>query len=277
MSRVHQAMSILGAHPAQRLSAVGGASAGRAGYRVARAAPAASSPVFPYAGSDARAGEQYRLVRTRVLARHPRPRLMAVASANAGDGKTVTAINVAGVIALRGTDDVLLVGADLRHPDLTTHLGLPPEPGLAEVLAGKCELRDAIVQIEQLPRLHVLPAGCRTANVTELFEGAAWARACEEVKELFRLVVMDTAPVGVVADYELIQAQCDSVLLVVAMEHTRRKSLNAALASVPPGKLLGLVLNGVDEWLLWRTPDYNYRYGEQTQTRAAAGPRSLEQ
>ena len=88
---------------------------------------------------------------------------------------------------------------------------------------------------------------------------------------------MDTAPVGVVADYELIQAQCDSVLLVVAMEHTRRKSLNAALASVPPGKLLGLVLNGVDEWLLWRTPDYNYRYGEQTQTRAAAGPRSLEQ
>lgn len=263
MIRVRQAMSVLGAQPAPGPSAIGAGLPDPAGYRVARAAPASPSPVFPYAGSDARAGEQYRLVRTRVLARQPRPRLIAVASANSGDGKTITAINVAGVMALRGADDVLLAGADLRHPDLAAHLGLPREPGLAEVLTGACELRDAIVQVEQLPRLHVLPAGRRSANATELFECAAWARVCEELRRLFRLVVLDTAPIGVVADYELIQAQCDSVLMVAAVEHTRRKSLNAALASVPAAKLLGLVLNGVDEWLLWRTPDYNYRYGEQ--------------
>jgi len=262
MSRVYQAINTLRAHgvslpePGESASAVAGA------YRVVPASPGANAPVFPYEGENSRAGEQYRLVRTRALARQPQARLIAVASANAGDGKTITAINTAGVFAMRGSDDVLLAGADLRHPDMAVRLGVPDQPGLADVLAGDCALSDAIFRIEQLPRLHVLPAGRRACNATELFESGTWPEVCQQMRRLFRLTIFDTAPIGVVADYELIQAQCDSVLLVAKTDHTKRKSLFAALAAVPAQKLLGVVLNGVDEWLFWRTPDYNYRYGD---------------
>ncbi len=262
MSRVYQAINTLKAHGASLSDPGETASVAVSDYRVVRAAPAANAPVFPYEGEDSHAGEQYRLVRTRALARQPHARLIAVASANAGDGKTITAINTAGVFAMRGTDDVLLIGADLRHPDLTVRLGVPGEPGLADVLAGDCALSDAVLRIEQFPRLHVLPAGRRSCNATELFESQAWPDMCEEVRRLFRLAIFDTAPIGVVADYELIQAQCDSVLLVAKTDHTKRKSLFAALAAVPEQKLLGVVLNGVEKWLFWRTPDYSYRYGD---------------
>lgn len=276
MSRVYEALNISrlrkdgsALHQAETVPAVPGA------YRVVRASPAAGAPVFPYAGPDTQAAEQYRLVRARVLQRRPEAQFLAVSSPNAGDGKTVSAINLAGVFAMRGSDDVLLVGADLRHADLAERLGMPAEPGLADVLTGRCSLREAVMTVQQLPRLHVLAAGKPDASPTELFESDVWKHTCDELRKTFSLVVFDTAPIGAVADYELVQAQCDGVILVATPDHTVRKNLATAMAAIPEDKLLGLVLNGVRRWLFWRTPDYGFPYGSGNPAarseRAAAG------
>src|SRR5882672_9844815 len=103
--------------------------------------------------------EQYRMARTK-LAYHPlKPRLIVMTSASPGDGKTVSAINLAMTFALRSDGKVLLVEADFRRSCVTKLLGIPEGPGIANVLNGECELNEAIIQTEQSPRLFVLPAG----------------------------------------------------------------------------------------------------------------------
>ncbi len=230
-------------------------------YRVVRAAPPAGAPIFPYAGPETQAAEQYRLVRARVLQQRPDAQFLAVSSPNAGDGKTVTAINLAGVFAMRGSDDILIAGGDLRHADLAERLGVPAEPGLADVLTGRCPVPEAVMTVQQLPRLHVLAAGKPSASPTELFESEAWKRTCNELRKMFRLVIFDTAPIGAVADYELVQAQCDGIILVATPDHTVRKNLATAMGAIPEDRFLGLVLNRVRKSWLWRTPDYGFSYG----------------
>ncbi len=261
MSRVYDALNISKARDQGTAPPAGGEpEAGQHEYRRVPAAPREGGPVLPFQTADSRAAEQYRLVRARILQQQPERRLIAISSPDAGDGKTVTAINVAAVFALRGSENVLLVGADLRHADLTDQLGIPAEPGLADVLAGRCSLGEAVLAIEQFPRLHVLPAGKPNSSPTELFESEAWRRACQEMQQAFRIVILDTAPIGVVADYELVQRQCDGMILVAAPDHTVRKNLNSALRAIPGDKLLGVVLNNVRRWLFWRTPEYALRY-----------------
>ena len=75
-----------------------------------------SSPLLPYDGGSPCAGEQYRAVRTNLLQNPDAPRVLVVSSCGAGDGKTVSAVNTAGALAIKGDTTVLLVDADLRHP-----------------------------------------------------------------------------------------------------------------------------------------------------------------
>jgi Mrp family chromosome partitioning ATPase len=136
---------------------------------------AESSPLLPYDGSSPRAGEQYRTVRTNLLQNPDAPRVLVVSSCGSGDGKTLSAVNTAGALAIKGETTVLLVDADLRNPSLAPALGLPPDPGLADVLHGDCKLEDAIVETAQFPNLYVLPAGKARRNPAELLDSARLA------------------------------------------------------------------------------------------------------
>ena len=226
-----------------------------------RSVPVQLSPeaaVIPWNGANSLGGEQYRIIRTRI-AHHPlRPKLIAVSSAGSGDGKTVSAINIAGVMSLRDDAMVLLADADFRRRGVSSQLGLPAEPGLATVLSGACSLQQAIVRVEQFPNLYILPAGRCEGNPAELLDSDGWKRLCATVRERFSMVIVDGPPIAAVADYELIQDCCDGVVAVVRPDHTDRTLFQRAFDLIPESKRLGVVVNCTSKWFLWKTHESYY-------------------
>jgi capsular exopolysaccharide synthesis family protein len=217
------------------------------------------SPILPFE-NGCRSSEQYRILRTRI-GQHPRqPHLILVSSPASGDGKTVTAINTAAALSLKSDAQVLLVDADFRKSAIHIQMGLPEGPGLAEVLKGDSSIQDAVVRTQEFPNLFVISAGVPPSNPVELFDSANLQTFCTQIRGMFRYVLLDSPPVGAVADYDLIQAACDGVVLVVRPDHTNRQLYVKALEIIPKAKLLGLVLNCVPDWSLARHAGSDYYY-----------------
>ena len=181
------------------------------------------------------------------------------------DGKSVSAINIAGVLALKDKTRVLLLDCDFRHPTIHSLVGLPKDSaGTADVLAGTIEWRQAILQCAELPNLYVSSAGRPYGRAAELLDSHAWREGCKYLRTAFDYVVIDSPPIGLVADYDLIQDSCDGVVLVARPNHTDRSSLQKVLQSVPAEKNLGLVLNCTERWFLWKAAgDYRYAYNNR--------------
>ena len=220
----------------------------------------APSPLLPFEDGQWLAGEQYRVLRTKIVQHSKQPRLIVVSSPAPGDGKSVSAINMAAALSLKSEARVLLVDADFRKSAIHGQLGLPQAPGLSEVLRGACSPEEALVNARELSNLYILCAGTPPANPVELLDSSPWPALCAKLRSLFRYVVIDSPPVAVVADFDLIQAPCDGVVLVVRPDHTDRRLLRKSLEIVAKPKLLGVVLNCVPDWLLARDTDAGYYY-----------------
>jgi len=215
------------------------------------------SPLLPFDGENGHAAEQYRIARTRII-QHPRqPRMIVVSSAGPADGKTLCSINLSGALALKTEGNVLLVDADFRRCAVHERLGLPAFPGLSDVLAGACPLEETLVRAEQFPNLYILPAGGPSKNPTELLDTSRWRALAKVLRAVFHFVIVDSTPIAAVADYDLIEAVCDGVLLVARPDHTVRKACLQAIAAIPKDKLVGVLLNCVPNWFLTR-PHYHY-------------------
>jgi len=233
---------------------------GVAGYGTAEIRAKAGAPVLPFDETDRRTAECYRILRTNLLHHPAKPRVFSISSAGSGEGKTTSAINIAGALALKEDSRVLLVDADLRRGSVAAMLGIDATPGLAEVLSGQCRVADAIIQAENFTNLYVLPAGESQSNPAELLDSDSWKTLMQNLREQFQFVVVDTTPVGIVADYQLVQAVCDGTIMIVRPDFTDRSDYTTAMQHVTKGKFLGVLLNCVEDWLLWQTRDY-YSYG----------------
>jgi capsular exopolysaccharide synthesis family protein len=231
----------------------------------------APSPLLPFEDGQWRPSEQYRILRTKINQHPKQPHLIVVSSPAPGDGKSVTAINTAAALSLKKEGRVLLLDADLRKSAIHVQLGLPESPGLADVLKGACTIEDAIVHVQEFPNLYVMTAGSPPGNPTELLDSGAWQGLCAKLRSIFRYVVLDSPPVGAVADYDLIQAVCDGVILVIRPDHTNRQLCQKALENLPKPKFLGVLLNCVPDW----SPangvgaDYYYYSGKSYSNRGA--------
>jgi protein-tyrosine kinase len=203
-------------------------------------------------------GEQYRIIRTRIVQHPLRPKVIMVSSPGSGDGKTISAVNIAGMLSLRDNANVLLIDADFRRAGVSSALGLPPGPGLSDTLQQSCPLQQAIIRVEQFPNLYVLPAGTSETKTAELLDSDPWKSLCSTVREQFSFVMIDAPPIAAVADYELIQASCDGVIIVVRPDHTDRTLVSKAFELIPEDKRLGVVLNCAYEWFLWKTHESYY-------------------
>lgn len=225
-----------------------------------------TSPLFPFGATKARVSEQYRMLRTSILQHPAHPRCIAVSSSASGDGKTLTSINLAGVLSLQANTRVLLIEADMRQGSVGRILGLTERPGLADVLAGKCKAEEAILSLTSLPGMYILPAGIPGHNSVELLSSPRWSAVISNLKERFDFCIVDTTPINVVTDFKLVQPLCDGFILVVRPEHTDRTALKKVLEAEADKKLLGVVINAYEDWLLWRTQSnsYSYYYGAQT-------------
>lgn len=218
-----------------------------------------SAPLLPPDSGDRLAAEQYRKLRTRILQHPAAPTMIIVSSPGSGDGKTITAINLAGILALKGEGRVLLVDGDLRRSAIHTRLFAPQSPGLAEALAGECTLEEALLEVEELPNLSILTAGRAAGNPAELFDSSSWVSLAAQFREQFTRIVIDSPPVPAVADYDLMADVADGTLLVVRPDHTNRRQFKTALGKVKP-KLLGLLINDAADWFLWKQYSSGYAY-----------------
>jgi len=222
----------------------------------------APSPLLPFENGHGRPSEQYRFLRTKIVQHPKQPHLILVSSPASGDGKSITAINAAAALSLKSDAQVVLLDADFRKPVIHTQLGLPEAPGLAEVLRGASRVEDALVRTQEFPNLFVISAGVPPPNPVELLDSSNWEAFCAKIRGLFRYGVIDSPPVGAVADYDLIQAACDGVVLVVRPDHTNRQLYEKALKIVPRSKFLGVVLNCVPDWSLARHGGSDYYYSD---------------
>jgi capsular exopolysaccharide synthesis family protein len=219
------------------------------------------SPVFPFDDGQRLAAEQYQIIRTKILHDARKPQLVLVSSASSGDGKTFTSINLAASLALKAESPILLLDADLRQPNVAKSLCIPGEPGLTDVLLGRTELDAALVRAAQFPNLFVLPAGNAGGRAAELLDSSAWRLFVSQIRARFGYVIVDAPPIAMVADFDLLQLVCDGTIVVARPDHTERSACAKALGSVSQPKFLGVVLNGVEDWWLWKTPTYGY-YGK---------------
>jgi capsular exopolysaccharide synthesis family protein len=224
---------------------------------------AAGSPVLPFDGTDEIAAERYRTIRTRLWHDPRNPRVICVSSSGVGDGKSVNAINLAGVLALKRENRVLLLDGDFRRSAIAAKLGVPNAPGLSDVLGGTVEWRQAVTQMAEAPNLYFMPAGEHDANPAELLDSTYWKNLCDTFREYFNFVIIDSPPIGAVTDTDLIQSVCDGVVLIARQDHSDRSRLLKIIESVPREKLIGVVINCVSPWMLWKTPDDlgEYAYG----------------
>jgi len=199
--------------------------------------------------------EAYRSFRTRVLRLQARRqfRTVAITSAAKGDGKTLTSSNLALCCAQLPQFPVLLIDGDLRTHGASRCIGHDEGPGLADVLSGRVA-REAAVVATDIPNLHFVCAGDATKNPPELFSGAPWKEFITWCRDNFKLVLVDCPPALPLADFELISASCDGILVIARARATNKEALERVLAQVDSHKLLGVTLNSVASY------DHSYYY-----------------
>lgn len=194
---------------------------------------------------DSYVAEQYRTLRGRLdsLASQRPLKTIAVTSANAGEGKSTCAVNLATVTAMSVGRSVLLVDCDLRKPKVHWTLGLQPHVGLAEVLLNQATVDEAITKLDGV-NLDVLPVRMIPSNPSELLASPEMRRVIEEVARRYDRVVLDTPACLGLPDAKSISELCDGLVMVVRAGVTPKEDVQAALDILDRRRVVGLVLNG---------------------------------
>ena len=205
--------------------------------------------------------EAYRALRTSILlslAPNP-PKLILITSAQAGEGKTATALNLAQSLVQR-KGRVVIVDGDLRKGGIAKTLGLENSKGISTILTGADKLDDALQVYAAQPDLWVLPSGPVPPNPAELIGSEGMAELCTELAKRFEHVIIDSPPVLAVTDATIMAGLVDGVVLVAESGKTHRAGLmrTRAILENAGARILGVVLNKLD---LRREGYYGYGYG----------------
>jgi capsular exopolysaccharide synthesis family protein len=192
--------------------------------------------------------EEYRSLRTQLLQKSHDQHLQAIviASVGPGEGKSVTALNLAWLLAQTEGLTSLLIDSDLRRPSLSRYLGLETDAGLSKVLDGHASLEESIVELKPAG-LFLLPGGAPRGDVAELISGAKFRDILQQTRKLFDYVIIDAPPLGVFTDAAILINESDGALLVVKANQTRYNDIARALESLPRRRLLGTILNQSEE------------------------------
>ena len=214
----------------------------------------------PLPGAWSRLAEAYRSLRTTILlarAGTP-PQVILVSSAKPSEGKTSITTLEAIVFALNGAK-VLLIDSDLRRPSVHLRFRIANKVGLTSVLTGKSTLQEAIVPVEAVPSLHLLPAGPIAPMPAELLGSLQMQRLIEGLRANYDFILIDTPPVLTVTDAAVLVSISDGVVLVLRYAQSSRNVVARASEILlrSGAHLLGVVLNAVD----LQSSDYAEYYG----------------
>lgn len=188
-------------------------------------------------------------------------RSVMVTSAIANEGKTLTATNLALTLSQSYQRRVLLIDADLRRPRLREVFALPSGEGLIDTLA-----RGGRLPVHHVtPTLAVLTAGRVVSDPMSVLVSPAMKQLLDEARDAFDWVVVDTPPIAILPDANLLAAMIDTALLVVSAQSTPYPMVQRAAEAVGTGRILGVVLNRAEQAGL---STYNYGYPGYVQGRA---------
>ena len=168
-------------------------------------------------------------------------KLIMVTSANPGEGKTLTASNLALTLSESYQRRVLLIDADLRRPALHSVFGVPNDRGLSDGLA-RASAEDLSV-VEVSPRLSVLTSGRPMEDPTGALTSGQMRWVLEQARAGYDWSVIDTPPIGMLTDARLLTEMVDGVVLVVEAEKSPYPDVIRAIESIGRERVLGAVLN----------------------------------
>lgn len=176
-----------------------------------------------------------------------RSNLIMVTSSLPGEGKTFVSINLAISLAMELDKTVLLVDADVSRPTVLKRLGLPPSPGLLDLLNDpSLQLSDLLMRTN-IDKLTLLPSGKADGHATELLASDAMNRLLDELARRYsdRIIVFDAPPLLPSTESRVLATFMGQVVLVVEADRTPQKTLNQALATIEACPIVLPLLNKI--------------------------------
>ena len=259
------------------------ATAGKGGYEYAYdrnkksgSGSHGKAPVLMGKDMNFSAAEAYKLLRTKLqfsFADENESHVIGVSSALSGEGKSLSAINLAYTLS-QLDKRVLLIDCDMRRPTVAEKLRIQKKPGLSSFLTGQSTL-EGLVQYCGMPNdkkaFHVIAAGQNPPNPIELLSSERMTRMLQVLRKAYDYIILDFPPVGEVSDAMAVAKETDGILLVVRQNYCNRNSLSDAVQqfNYVGAKLLGIVYNGTADSGKGYYKKYYSHYGD---SRSASQP-----
>jgi capsular exopolysaccharide synthesis family protein len=203
--------------------------------------------------------EMFRSVRINLqyLAVEKNKKIIGITSSISGEGKTFCSINMAGIIALSGKK-TLLLGTDLRKPKIYDNFNLNNEKGLSTYLSNQHSLEE-VTYTSKVENLDVITAGPIPPNPSELLATQKAVELLKLLKQKYDFVIIDSAPLGLISDYLILQEYIDVHIYVVRHNYTTKKNLAKINDLYDSGKIknVSILINDIKGML----GGYYYGYG----------------
>ncbi len=185
---------------------------------------------------------------------------LMITSSVSGEGKTFCSINMASVYALTGKKTILL-GLDLRKPKIFGDFNLDNDKGIVNYLIGQNSLSDVIINTH-IENLDLISSGPIPPNPSELLMGDMLKDAIAELRQNYDIIILDTPPLGLVADALELSHYADAIIYVVRFDYTKKGMLQLVNAKYRSGELknVSFVLNFFKHKARYGY-GYNYGYG----------------
>ena len=192
--------------------------------------------------------EQFRRLRTHIF--QPgvgsAPKIIMVASAMSGEGKSFVAVNLASIIALELHSHALLVDCDLRNPSITRWFGLQEKRGLSDYLVGDADIQNLLIKTP-IDKLSILSGGSIKANPVELIGSKKMKTLVQDLKSRYddRYIIIDSSPILATTEPGVLTEMIDGIILVVKSGDTPRETIQQAIKLLNKNKIIGVVLNNM--------------------------------
>ena len=209
---------------------------------------------------DSRSVEQYRRLAARLhLVQAQRgTKVVMISSALPGEGKTLTAANIALTLSHSYKRRVLLIDGDLRRPWMHELFNVPNVSGLNDGIRSQNGQKVPLIRWSEC--LTLLTAGRPDSDPMSVLSSDRMKQIVAEASAAFDWVIIDTPPVGLLSDAHLLAAIVDTVILVVQAGRTPFSDINKAVQTLGPASIFGVVLNRVHSNNNYPYDDYYYSY-----------------
>ena len=191
--------------------------------------------------------DAFKILRTQVLQRMNENgwNVLAVTSPNNNAGKTLTAINLGISLAQELDYTVLMVDADLSHPNMHTYFNLHPEFGLSDYLTNDVPISEMLINPQDIPHFVMLPGGKALSNSSEMLSSPKMSQLVDELKSRYpsRVVIFDLPPLLSVSDAIAFSPYIDAALLVIEDGQSKEDDIKSSLELLGSTNVIGTVLN----------------------------------